>query len=127
MTDTTTNPSPRHRGAPLGNHNALRHGFYAKNLGQSSPAQYSEPLMRNLLGEAAMLKDYMYNLYCKNLESDDPAVIADTLRILSLAGISLSRILQTHSNIRVYSSERTTSLEEILSALDEAAANDNQA
>ena len=47
----------KRRGAPNGNKNRLRHGFYAKNLGMASPANFDEREMRNLLGEAAMLKD----------------------------------------------------------------------
>jgi len=44
----------RRKGAPKGNKNALRHGFYAKNLGLSSPSKLDEFEMRNLMGEAAM-------------------------------------------------------------------------
>lgn len=89
------------RGGQPGNKNALRHGFYARNLGMSSPSQLNEPELRNLLGEAAMLKDYMYILYNNNLESHDSLVLAETLRALSMAGMALSRLLQVHNEIRI--------------------------
>jgi hypothetical protein len=111
--------STRRRGAPLGNHNALRHGYYARNLGQISLRQYDEAEMRNLLGEAAMLKDFMFKLYNDNIDSTDKEAVASTLRILSLAGIALSRVLQTHRTIRIYSAEGDSSLKNVLAALDE--------
>ncbi len=43
-------PKKRRQGAPKGNKNALRHGFYAKNLGLSSPSKLDEFEMRNLMG-----------------------------------------------------------------------------
>ena len=110
---------PRKRGAPLGNQNAFRHGFYAKNLGLISPKQYSESEMRNLLGEAAMLKDFMFKLYNANFESTDSTTIIETIRALSLAGMALSRVLQVHSHIHVWSGDDDKPLKDILSSLDE--------
>ena len=110
---------PRKRGAPLGNQNAFRHGFYAKNLGLISPKQYSESEMRNLLGEAAMLKDFMFKLYNANFESTDSTTIIETIRALSLAGMALSRVLQVHAHIHVWSGDDDKPLKDILSSLDE--------
>ena len=88
-------------GGQPGNKNALKHGFYARNLGMSSPSKLNEYEMRNLLGEAAMLKDYMYILYNRNLETHDSIVLAETLRALSLASMALARLLQVHTDIRI--------------------------
>ncbi len=122
------NPEPeaaeekRRRGAQPGNINALRHGFYARNLGMMSPSQYSEKEMRNLLGEAAMLKDYMFILYNKNIESTDSAVLSETLRALSMAGISLARVLMVYDHIRLLSdhSNNDVPLSTLLKELDTA-------
>ena len=38
-------------GAPIGNKNAFRHGFYAKNLGLAPPKKLAEHEMRNLLAD----------------------------------------------------------------------------
>ena len=109
------------RGAPNGNRNAVRHGFYAKNLGLSSPAKLDEYEMRNLFGEVAMLKDYMYILYNRNVESRDSAVLAETLRALSLAGMALSRLLLVHNQVRIVRSSPTSSLQDLLDDMDAAA------
>lgn len=111
------------RGGQPGNRNALRHGFYAKNLGMSSPSKLNEYEMRNLLGEAAMLKDYMYILYNRNLEICDSTVLAETLRALSLASMALARLLQVHSDIRIVRSNTSvdSSLAHLLADMDTAA------
>ncbi len=116
----------RRRGAPNGNKNAFRHGFYAKNLGMSSPAKLNEFELRNLLGEAAMLKDYMYILYNKNLESRDSVVLAETLRALSLAGMALSRLLLVHSQIHITRSGSNTYLKDLFADMDAAASRANR-
>ena len=113
-------------GAPLGNKNALRHGFYAKNLGLVPPSNLDEREMRNLLGEAAMLKDYMYILYNCNLEIRDSAVLAETLRALSLAGMALARLLQVHGQIRVSSNSSPSSLDDLLADMDAATSRANR-
>jgi len=108
--------SPRSggRGGQPGNTNALRHGFYARNLGLESPTAIDETQMRNLLGEAAMLKDYMFKLYTRTIDSNDNAEIAETLRALSMASMALSRLLEVHCRVRVYESGILDSAEESL-------------
>jgi hypothetical protein len=115
------------RGGQPGNKNALRHGFYARNLGMSSPSKLNEFELRNLLGEAAMLKDYMYILYNKNLESHDSIVLAETLRALSMAGMALSRLLQVHNEIRLARSNPNveSSLSHLLSDMNDATSRAN--
>ena len=115
-------PHKKRVGAPNGNRNALRHGYYAKNLGIDPPAQLDEREMRNLLGEVAMLKDYMYILYHRNLESHDSIVLTETLRALAMAGMSLSRLLLVHQQIRVYAPASNSTLKDLLHDMDSAAA-----
>ena len=112
-------PAPkRKRGGQPGNTNSLRHGFYARNLGQFSPRKYDETELRNLLGEAAMLKDYMFFVYNSNLGCTDSVTLADTLRALALAGVALSRVLQVHSHIRITPSSGGNHLSALLDSLD---------
>ena len=63
------------RGGQPNNRNAFKHGYYARNLGLISPTKLPEKELRNLLGEAAMLKDYMYFLYNSSIESHDSVAI----------------------------------------------------
>ena len=120
-------PAKKGRGAPIGNKNAFRHGFYAKNLGIVPPSKLDEVELRNLLGEAAMIKDYMFILYNCNLEIRDSAVLADTLRALSLAGMALARLLQVHGHIRVPSSNSSSStLDDLRADMDAATSRANR-
>jgi hypothetical protein len=101
MSDLTILEPARKPGGQPGNTNALRHGFYAKNLGLEGPKSIDEYEMRNLLGEAAMLKDFMFKIYTNGIESTDQAQIAETLRALSLASMALSRIMDVHYRIKL--------------------------
>jgi len=113
------------RGGQPGNTNALRHGYYARNLGMSSPSKLKEEDMRNLLGEAAMIKDYMFILYNCNLEIRDSMVLAETLRALSLAGMALARLLQVHCQVRVHESGGSSSLDALLGSMQSATSRAN--
>lgn len=115
----------RSKGGQPGNRNAFKHGFYARNLGLVSPSKLPEKELRNLLGEAAMLKDYMYILYNCNIESHDSAVLAETLRGLALAGMALSRLLQVHNQVRVHASSNS-SLPTFLAEVRQAGARANR-
>lgn len=112
----------RGKGAPIGNKNAIRHGFYARNLSSVSPAKFDETELRNLMGEVAMLKDYMYLLYNKNVESNDPIVINETLKALSMAGMAVSRLLLVHNQIRLTRSSpgSNSTLKELLADMNAA-------
>ena len=114
------------RGGQRGNKNAFKHGYYAKNLGLISPTKLDEIELRNLLGEAAMLKDYMYILYNCNLAVRDSAVLADTLRGLALAGMALARMLQVHNHIRILPSTPSSTLTDLLADMDSAATRANR-
>jgi len=117
---------PKGRGAPNGNKNAMRHGFYAKNLGLTSPSKLDEFELRNLMGEVAMLKDYMHILYTKNLASDDPIVLTETLRALSLAGMAVSRLLLVHCQVRITRSGSASPLNDLLADMGDAASRANR-
>lgn len=101
MSDITIIESPRKPGGQPGNTNALRHGCYARNLGFDGPKSIDEYEMRNLLGEAAMLKDFMFKLYNAGIGCTDHAQIAETARALYLTSMALSRILDIHLRIKL--------------------------
>ena len=117
---------PARRGAPLGNQNAVSHGFYARNLNVSPPSKLDEFEMRNLMGEVGMIKDYMYRLYCQNIESTDPEILANTLRALSLGGMAISRMLLVHSRVRLFRPTRSKSLDSLLTDLKSSATRANR-
>ena len=110
----------RNRGGQAGNKNATRHGFYARNLGVISPSKLDEFELRNLMGEVAMLKDYMVKIYNRNLDSDDPIILAETLRALSLAGVAVSRLLLVHNQVRITRSGSNSTLKDLLADMNTA-------
>ncbi len=115
-----TDPKPKRKrkeGGQPGNLNALRHGFYAQDLGKRTPQTYDQYELRNMMGEIAMLKDYMYNLYALNIDSTDSTTLSETLRGLSLAGMAISRIMIVHDHCKLSSNGNST-LKELLKALD---------
>ena len=119
---STQDPAPldqsaRKRGGQPNNTNALRHGFYARDLGIVSPQDFDEHELRNLLGEVAMLKDFMYFIYRENKDSTDSRTLTQSLRALSLAGVSMSRLLLTYDRVRLRSGKSST-LYELLDTLD---------
>jgi hypothetical protein len=73
-----------------------------------------------------MLKDYMYILYTCNLEIRDSAVLAETLRALSLAGMALSRLLQVHNEIRITRPASASNIKDLLIDMDSAAGRANR-
>ena len=114
------------RGGQPNNRNAFKHGYYARNLGLISPTKLPEKELRNLLGEAAMLKDYMYFLYNSSIESHDSAVLAETLRGLSLASMALARLLQVHNHIRITTAGNSSSFSDFLSDMEAATVRANR-
>ena len=113
-------------GAPLGNKNAFRHGFYARDLGVVSPSKLDQFELHNLMGEVGMLKDYMHILYQKNINSEDSAEITDTLHALSLASMAVSRLLLVHSRVRITRSTGDSTLKDLLADMDSAASRANR-
>jgi hypothetical protein len=122
MSDTTqtqTQGSKKRRkvGGQPGNQNALRHGFYASKLGEIPLSELDEGEMRNLLGEVAMIKDIMFRIYQKADNCVEYSDLLEILRGLSVGGISLSRLLQTHSRVSFISDAGIT-YKELTSSLN---------
>ncbi len=68
----------------------------------------------------------MYILYTCNLQSRDSAVLAETLRALSLAGMALARLLQVHTDIRIIRSEPDSNFKDFLNDMGSAATRANR-
>jgi len=92
------NPSqPRRRGAPTGNHNAVKHGFYATKFKKSERTALDTSEFSGLSEEIALLRLYIRRVVAQSLQSDDFYQNLETLRVLSLACSSLSRLVRTHA------------------------------
>ncbi len=98
----TAIPSParRRRGAPIGNTNALKHGFYSRSFRDIDLHDLEKVHFSGLQDEITMLRVYIRRV---TEMSDLILTFSDAvalLRVLSLASISLTRLLATQSLIR---------------------------
>lgn len=107
MTTPQTNPPKRRLGAPPGNSNALKHGFYAR---------HSRPSSAGLQDEINLLRVYIRRVVELSHDAASLPEAVSLLRVLSLAATSLTRLIRTQSYI---ASLNTPYKEEIEQALSE--------
>ena len=86
----------KRRGGQPGNLNALKHGLYL----EGHRIRNTNPIERASLFDISNLinyiKDYMNHTYEAGLNTKDLAEINETMRSLSLAGMSLTRLIAMH-------------------------------
>lgn len=91
-----TPSSPRRRGAPRGNFNNFKHGFYTTRIKRRDLVTDEVTDLKTLFNDIALLRVFTHKL----VESFDPSAstseIADILRILCLSSAAITRILRTH-------------------------------
>ena len=88
-------PPAKKRGAPRGNTNALKHGFYSKVLQEQGPAGVSRSVVMDFRGEIVVIKDLIFRLYKQGFTSKDAEETASCLRAISWASLALCRLVQT--------------------------------
>lgn len=92
---TPHNSPPRRPGAPLGNTNALKHGFYSRRFRKSELTDLEAASFTGLSEEIAMLRVCIRRVieWGRHIESFPDAL--SFLRVISLATASLSRLVHT--------------------------------
>ena len=89
-------PPRKHPGAPLGNANALKHGFYTTRVKKRNPSAEEVTDLKSLFDEIALIRVFTRKL----VESCDASAsyneLADILRILCLSSTAITRILRIH-------------------------------
>lgn len=90
-------PSRRKRGGQPGNLNALKHGLYIDGyrLKNTTPLERAQLFDLNELIEN--IKSYMQFTYDYGIRSKNMGEINETMRSLSLAAMSLTRLISTHN------------------------------
>jgi hypothetical protein len=92
-------PSPRRRGAQLGNINALKHGFYTRRINQRDISGVENTNIKGLAEEIALIRIFTRKL----VESCDPSTdlydLAGTLRAICLASTTITRIIKAQAFI----------------------------
>jgi hypothetical protein len=89
--------STRRRGAPLGNLNAVKTGFYSTRFKKSERSAIEKGNFTGLVEEIALLRLYIHRVVAESLQIDDFVCHLEVLRVLSLASSSLSRLLKIHT------------------------------
>ena len=87
-------PPPKpHRGAPRGNQNALKHGFYARHFDKTDLADLKVASFDGLNAEITLLRVFMRRLIERYQSSDDLSTALAVVRALSIASFSLARLV----------------------------------
>ena len=91
--------SSRRPGAPLGNTNALKHGFYSRRFRKSEQTDLETASFTGLQEEIALLRVCIRRVieWGSRIESFPDAL--SFLRVISLATASLSRLIRTQEGL----------------------------
>ena len=106
--------TPKKRGAPLGNQNALTHGFYARRLPQSQLDGLEETTVRSLEDEIGVMRVFSRKVAELGAEVDDLDEAKSVLNSLSLATGSINRLVRTHTHIPALELDPSAMLREAL-------------
>jgi hypothetical protein len=116
---TSVPVSKRNRGGQPGNINALKHGFYTRRFNQSDLAGVESTDYSGLMDEIAIIRLYARRL----IELDDPSStidqVADILRILCLASLTITRLVKTSHFLQLHGNNEPSELHKALEELTE--------
>jgi hypothetical protein len=107
----------RHRGGQPGNINALKHGFYTRRFAQADLAGVESIDFNGLLDEIAIIRLYARRLIELDNQSDDISQVADILRILCLASLTITRLVKTSRFLQADNNSSSTDLHRALEHL----------
>ena len=85
----------KRRGAPKGNFNALKHGFYTRRLRQHDLTGVEATEPSGLIEEIALIRVFTRRLIESIHPESDVYELADILRALCLASSTITRIVKT--------------------------------
>jgi hypothetical protein len=94
LTDSLSSPR-RYRGAQPGNNNALKHGFYSKQLKGVDLQGLGDSGHTGLSDDIAMLRVYIRRVVDLSQNSQSVTETINALRALCLAYMSLARLAKT--------------------------------
>ena len=94
---TNSSPTPeRRRGAQPGNTNALKHGFYSRQMDTLELLEFDDQGAKGLQDEITMLRLYIRRVLSLAGRTQTLRESLDTVRAISLAATSLTRLLKAH-------------------------------
>lgn len=94
--DDTITASRRRRGAPPGNANALKHGFYSPRFKSGELRDLDAFPANNLQDEILMLRVFIRRVLDRSDDMENTADYISMLRALSMATRSITALLRVH-------------------------------
>jgi hypothetical protein len=107
----------RHRGGQPGNVNALKHGFYTRRFTHTDLAGVESIDYNGLIEEITIIRLYARRLIELDNQSADISQVADILRILCLASLTITRLVKTSQFLRSDTSSTESDLHRALEHL----------
>lgn len=112
--DTNENPQPRRRGAPEGNLNALKHGFYSRRFRNGELDDLMRQPPEALQDEIAMLRIINRRVVDMAEEGKSADEILEFYNFIALTSMRLSTLLRTQKLL--LTSDKTAN--DLLTALE---------
>ena len=88
--------STRHAGAPSGNTNALKHGFYSSRFTVPDQDSLEDVATLDLSSEITLLRLYIARVVNLTPTDEDLDSARETLRLICLASTAISRLVRSH-------------------------------
>ena len=88
--------STRHAGAPSGNTNALKHGFYSSRFTVPDQDSLEDVATLDLSSEITLLRLYIAHVVNLTPTDEDLDSARETLRLICLASTAISRLVRSH-------------------------------
>ncbi len=109
--------SKRSRGGQPGNINALKHGFYTRRFNQADLAGVESTDYNGLMDEIAIIRIYARRLIELDDQPDSITQVANILRILCLASLTITRLVKTSQYLKLHGNMEETELHKALQDL----------
>ena len=107
----------RKRGAPLGNQNARKHGFYSSSFKPADLRALDDSDPAHLLDEISLLRVLLRNLVAFSYQVEDFSQASELVRIACLAAFAISRLVKTQQYISTAEPSFADALNQSLSGL----------
>lgn len=96
MTTSDQPTTPKRRpGAPPGNHNAVKHGFYARHFTRQEIADFTEMKPLGVYDEIQLVRALMRRVLASLDEHATHDDLLETFRIICLGNFTLNRLIRT--------------------------------
>jgi hypothetical protein len=106
--------SPRKRGAPPGNRNALKHGFYSRKFKKANLTSVDQANPIDLEDEITLIRLNIRHLLELGLNAKDLNEGIQILRVVSLGASTLARLIRTQHIIHPPDDEVSLAFKEAL-------------